>query len=361
MASLAFMGLDEIDTPYTAIDLARLQTNLERHRLRCQTQAIASRPHAKTHKIPELAKLQLEHGAIGITLATIGEAEVFVDAGIDDIFLAYPLWLTPHKADRLGALTKNARITIGVDSLASLENSAHTLGATSVEFMIEIDSGHHRSGASPNDVVALAQALADHGLTFAGVFTYPGHSYNPEVKDQASIDEVEALTTACDALESAGFEVKVKSGGSTPSSQTTSDYLSETRAGVYTLGDAQQLELGTCGLDDIALSVITTVVSKRGDTVIVDAGSKIMAADKAPWATGHGRVLANIDARITAMSEHHATVVYPDEHSAPALGELIQVVPNHVCNAVNLVDQVAVIEDGGIVQWWSVAARGKNS
>ncbi|MDA7715987.1 alanine racemase [Pontimonas sp.] len=355
------MDFSEIDTPFTVIDHERLVSNLERHLLRTQQQGIASRPHAKTHKIPEIAKLQLEYGARGITLATIGEAEVFVEAGIDDIFLAYPLWLTPRKAARLQALAARARVGVGVDSVAGIRQAATTLGTTTIEFMVEVDSGHHRSGIDPHQVVPLAQALADHNLALRGVFTYPGHSYQPDTKDDASQDEVTALTIATSALESAGFEVLERSGGSTPSVHSTQSFLTETRAGVYALGDAQQLELGGMDMNDVALSVVTTVVSARGQTVVVDAGSKIMGADKASWASGHGRVLGHADARIVAMSEHHATVVFPDSDPAPRCGDIIQVIPNHVCNAVNLVDSVLVKRARKPAQVWLVAARGKNS
>jgi len=355
------MDLHDVDTPFTVIDYDRLIANLARHQQRSLGQGLASRPHSKTHKIPELAKLQIEHGAIGVTLATIGEAEVFAEAGITDIFLAYPLWLTPRKAHRLAALTAQASIAIGVDSIAGVDQAAAQLGSTPIEFMIEVDSGHHRSGTDPHNVVPLAEALHSHGLTLRGVFTYPGHSYNPQHKDQASLDEVEALATATTALEAAGFRVGERSGGSTPSLHSTQSYLTETRAGVYALGDAQQVELGTMPLENIALSVVTTVVSRRDSTAIVDAGSKIMAADKAGWATGHGRVLDHPDARITAMSEHHATVVFPDASQTPECGELMRLVPNHVCNAVNLVDSLAVSHNDTITHWWRVAARGKNS
>lgn len=350
-----------LDTPYTVIDRDRLLANLEAHRQRTKKQGIAYRPHAKTHKVPELAKLQLEHGAIGITLATIGEAEVFVDAGITSIFLAYPLWLTANKAQRLAALSTRADITMGVDSVAGIEQAATTLGETTIGFLIEVDSGHHRSGCDPRAVEPLAAALAAHGLRCEGVFTYPGHSYHPDATTTASSDEVVALASATAVLESAGYPVTHRSGGSTPSLHSTQDSLTETRAGVYALGDAQQLELQTMEMGDIALSVVTTVVSARGHTAVVDAGSKIMGADKAAWATGHGRVLGHPNARIVAMSEHHATLVFPESGPQFAPGDILNVIPNHVCNAVNLVDTITVVSKQGPPEQWAVAARGKNS
>lgn len=355
------MELPPLDTPYTLIDRDRLLANLAAHQQRTREQGIVSRPHAKTHKIPELAQLQLAHGAVGITLATIGEAEVFVDAGITDIFLAYPLWLTPNKAQRLVALAERASMSMGVDSVAGIEQAAKALGSTKMGFLIEVDSGHHRSGCDPHAVEPLAAALAAHNLRCDGVFTYPGHSYHPDTKDSASNDEVSALTIATSILESAGYPVKRRSGGSTPSLHTTQGSLTETRAGVYALGDAQQVELHTMTMEEVALSIVTTVVSSHGHKVVVDAGSKIMGADKAAWATGHGRVLDHPDARIVAMSEHHATIVFPDSGPTYVPGDILRVIPNHVCNAVNLVDSVTVISRGHSPQQWAVAARGKNS
>lgn len=353
------MNLHEIDTPFSVIDHTRLLANLARHQARTLSQGLNARPHAKTHKIPQLAALQLDYGAVGVTLATIGEAEVFVDHGITDIFLAYPLWLTPSKAERLNRLSRKALIAMGVDSLESIRQAASVLGQTSIEFLIEVDSGHHRSGLQPEQCVPLAAELQKNGLRFTGVFTYPGHSYHPEHKEQASSDEEAALRIATELLLDAGFEVPVRSGGSTPSVESTSGYLTETRSGVYALGDAQQIELGTSTYDSVAMTVIATVVSRRGSTAVVDAGSKVLGADRAAWATGYGRVLSSPEARIVALSEHHATIEFPDQ--APGLGELIRVIPNHVCNAMNLVDEVALVEDEQVIEWWSVAARGRNS
>jgi D-serine deaminase-like pyridoxal phosphate-dependent protein len=129
------------------------------------------------------------------------------------------------------------------------------------------------------------------------------------------------------------------------------------RPGVYVFGDAQQWELGHCSPQEIALTVLATVVSLHDDRVILDAGSKVLGADRAAWATGHGRLLDHPDARLTALSEHHVTVT-----GAPlALGETVRVVPNHVCNVVNLVDEVVVVRGGAVEGRWAVAARGRNT
>ncbi|MEG0590027.1 alanine racemase, partial [Aurantimicrobium sp.] len=255
----------------------------------------ALRPHVKTHKIIEIARMQEAAGILGITVATLGEAEVFVEAGFPDVFIAYPLWLTPVKAKRLDALLDQATIRLGIDSLESGKKLAeHLRGRASlIELHIEVDCGHHRSGIAPEGVGELATSLRDLGLEVSGCFTFPGHSYSVDGRAAAAQDEAQALTHAQEQLVSAGFpDAHIVSGGSTPSlAEADTSVVTEQRPGVYVFNDAQQLELGSCGWDDVALTVHGTVVSVRGNRVIVDAGSKALGADKAPFATGYGRVL----------------------------------------------------------------------
>jgi D-serine deaminase-like pyridoxal phosphate-dependent protein len=151
------------------------------------------------------------------------------------------------------------------------------------------------------------------------------------------------------------------SGGSTPSAKHAgAGSMSEIRPGVYVFNDAQQLELGTCGTDEVALTVLATVVSHASGNVVLDAGSKVLGADRAPWASGFGRLLDHPGARISALSEHHATVTW-DDSPAPSPGQKVRVVPNHVCTTVNLSDHLVVVQDGRVVDQWPVAARGANT
>lgn len=345
-----------IETPAVVIDRDRLERNVARMAATVRERGLALRPHVKTHKLPEIAALQLTAGAVGITVATIGEAEVFVERGATDVFLAYPLWFTAAKAARLEALRDRARIVVGVDSTEAARNlGRHLYG---LEVLVEVDSGHHRSGVLPSEVVAVAAAARDAGLEVVGAFTFPGHSYGPDAAAAAARGERDALASAGSLLAEAGFDVRVLSGGSTPSlAATESGGATEVRPGVYVFGDAQQWELGHVDPADIALTVLATVVSVHGDRVILDAGSKMIGADRAAWATGHGRLLDHPDARIAALSEHHATVV----GATLALGDTVRVVPNHVCNVINLVDEVVVVRGGDVEARWPVAARGRNS
>jgi D-serine deaminase-like pyridoxal phosphate-dependent protein len=359
----------EIDTPDILIDVDILERNIARMAAAVQDKGLALRPHAKTHKITEIAARQMAAGAAGLTVATIGEAEVFAAAGISDIFIAYPLWVSPQKAGRLRALASTATVSVGVDSAAGATELGAGLGqaAGSVSVLVEIDSGHHRSGVRPESAAAVAAAAARAGLQVAGVFTFPGHSYAPGMPAEAAAQEQQALRQAAESLAAAGFEATRRSGGSTPTALLTErSTATEVRPGVYVFGDAQQLELGRCTVEDIALTVAATVVSHHETSphaparLIIDAGSKILGSDRPAWATGFGRLIDHPDARITALSEHHATVEWPEGSTVPPLGERLRVVPNHVCLAINLVDDVAVTSRGALVDRWAVAARGKN-
>jgi D-serine deaminase-like pyridoxal phosphate-dependent protein len=359
-----------IDTPEIMIDRDVLLRNIERMAAAVHAKGLQLRPHVKTHKVPQIAALQLAAGAVGLTVATIGEAEVFAGHGARDIFIAYPLWVGPREADRLHRLlAADVRIAVGADSQEALEQLARSMGGTAdrLDVVLEIDSGHHRSGVAPGGIVAVARAAAAAGLRVTGIFTFPGHGYAPGMPRKAAEEEEHALGAASRLLADAGFHLAVRSGGSTPTATLTgASTATEVRPGVYVFGDAQQLELGRCRAEEIALTVAATVVSRHEGTdgmprrVVLDAGSKILGSDRPAWATGFGRLLDHTEARITALSEHHATVHWPSDSPLPALGGRLRVIPNHVCLAMNLVDDVAVISDGEVVDRWRVAARGKN-
>jgi D-serine deaminase-like pyridoxal phosphate-dependent protein len=335
-----------------------MRHNIRRTAERAESAHVALRPHVKTHKCVEVARLQRAAGAVGITVATLGEAETFARHGFDDIFIAYPLWLDDVSARRMRDLVEMATLTIGVDSPTGAASAGKHLGHR-VGALVEIDSGHHRSGVQPHDAGSLAQTADRAGLDVRGVFTFPGHSYAPDQVGRAAVDEAQSLTEAAESLRAAGIEPTVVSGGSTPSlAGADTDVLSELRPGVYVFGDAQQWELGSMSPDDIALTCRSTVVSHSGGRLVLDAGSKALGADRASWATGYGRLLEDPEARIVLLSEHHA-VADLGGAPLPAIGSRVDVVPNHVCNAVNLTDALHV-DDAGVITVWPVVARGQN-
>ncbi|MBW8172254.1 alanine racemase [Ornithinimicrobium sp. Arc0846-15] len=352
------------DTPFLAVELDVLQRNIDRIARSAAERGLVLRPHGKTHKVAQIAAMQMTAGAVGLTLATIGEAEVFADAGVDDIFLAYPLWPTPRRVARIRELAGRVQLSMGIDSVESATRWGQALQGVNLHAVVEVDSGHHRSGIWPDQAGVVADAAQAAGLPVAGVFTFPGHGYTQDRAETAR-QEAAALKTASVALRASGHEVWVISGGSTPTfASADSNALTEIRPGVYVFNDAQQVELGTVSFADVALTAHATVVSKRGNTVIVDAGSKVLGADRQPWVSGGGRLPEHPQARITALSEHHATVQFPEGMASPGLGVVVRVAPNHVCVTVNLADELVIVrreEDVWIVlDRWVVAARGRN-
>lgn len=353
------------DTPYLALDVDVMDLNIYRAANQARDRGMALRPHAKTHKSVQIAKRQIDAGAVGLTLATIGEAEIFAEAGVKDIFLAYPLWPSPGRIARVRALSEQVALLLGVDSAQAASRWGQALADTKVNVLVEVDSGHHRSGIEPEDASQVAVAAREAGLGVSGVFTFPGHGYGAD-RQAAARDEASALAVARDNLSAAGFDAALISGGSTPTfACADAQILNEIRPGVYVFNDAQQVELGTVGFTNIALTAHTTVVSRRGRNIILDAGSKVLGADRAPWVTGGGRLPEAPDARVVALSEHHATVEFPPGAELPELGTLLRVAPNHVCIAVNLANEIVVVRqtEGGysVVDQWAVDARGANA
>jgi D-serine deaminase-like pyridoxal phosphate-dependent protein len=352
--------LHDRPTPFLLVDADVLEANVVAMAAYARDRGLALRPHAKTHKTHQIAAAQLAAGAVGLTVATVAEAETFVGAGARDVLVAYPLWVDAAKGVRLRALAEQAVLTVGVDS----PEGARALAAhlPSARVLVEVDSGHHRSGVHPDTAGEVADAAAHVGLDVRGVFTFPGHSYQPGAQGDVAAQEASALGTAAASLAERGIESVVVSGGSTPSVATAdAGVLTEIRPGVYVFGDAQQWELGTIPPDRIALTCLATVVSHAGGNVVLDSGSKALGADRAGWASGNGRLLDHPDARISMLSEHHAVVAWNSDSPPPELGSRLRVVPNHVCNAVNLAAELVVVRGGRTVDVWPVAARGANT
>jgi D-serine deaminase-like pyridoxal phosphate-dependent protein len=352
----------EPSTPYLALDVDVMRANLGAMATRMRERGVGLRPHAKTHKCVEIAREQLALGAHGLTVATISEAETFAASGVRDLFIAYPIWAAGNRGERLRAVAEQTALIVGVDSSDAARQIARALAGSPVHVLLEIDCGHHRSGVLPADAGELATAVERAGLEVSGIFTFPGHSYDPVGRATAATDEARALALAAQACRAVGIEVAIRSGGSTPSAEfADADVLTELRPGVYVFNDAQQAELGTCDWADVALVAMGTVVSRRDRSFILDAGSKTLGADRPAWTTGWGRLPDHPGARVVALSEHHATVQLPEDADRPALGDVLRIAPNHVCNAVNLADEFVVMSGGAAIDRWRIAARGANT
>ncbi|WP_431043351.1 alanine racemase [Streptomyces sp. P1-3] len=354
-----------VSTPALVVDADILERNIARMADRARTLGFALRPHAKTHKSPRLAEYQIRAGATGLSVATIGEAEIFADAGVEDLFIAYPLWVDEGKARRLRSLAERVALSVGVDSVegAAQLGRAMSGAARPLWVLIEIDSGHHRTGVAPDRAAAVARAATDAGLLVRGVFTFPGHGYGPEARESAARDEERTLGEAARAIEGIGLTAPVISGGSTPTAGAArAGVVNELRPGVYVFNDATQVALGSCTVQDVALAAAATVVSVPApDRFVLDAGSKILSTDTSPHAPGHGLLPELPGAVVTSLSEHHAVVTLAPGTPPPRPGTLLAVVPNHVCTAVNLADELLVTRGGAVVDRWPVTARGANS
>jgi D-serine deaminase-like pyridoxal phosphate-dependent protein len=346
---------DDLETPALVVDAGRVERNLSRMAAAAAAAGIALRPHAKTHKSLPIARRQLAHGAAGLTVATLTEAETFA-AEAGSVFIAYPLWAGGARRDRLAALHERADLRVGVDSVAAAERLAAAVPGLRV--LIEVDSGQHRSGVAPDQVAGLATDCLKLGLDVIGAFTHPGHAYT-SLRDVpvAAADERTALAAAGDALAELIDRPPVLSGGSSPTAfDGISSPLTEVRPGTYVFGDRQQMHLSGLRETDVALVVAARVVSasRRGE-VVLDAGSKALSSDRPAWLTGHGLLLEAPEATIAALSEEHAVV---QDVSAPlAVGDLVQVIPNHVCSVVNLTSELVVVADGTVTGRWPVSAR----
>jgi D-serine deaminase-like pyridoxal phosphate-dependent protein len=353
---------DDLDTPSVVVSEQRLERNLARMAAAAGAAGVALRPHAKTHKCLQIARRQLTYGAIGLTVATLLEAELFAAEGCPSVFIAYPLWAgSDDRGARLAALRALTSLRVGVDS----EAAAAALAAASpgLEVLIEVDSGQHRSGIAPVQVAALATACAKLGLRVAGAFTHPGHAYNsPSGVGDAAADERAALAAADVALAAVVDGEPVLSGGSSPTAAGTpaapglAAPLTEVRPGTYVFGDRQQMHLAGIAADDVALVVAARVVSApRPGEAVLDAGSKALSSDRPPWLAGHGLILEAPEATIGPLSEEHAIV--RDLTTPLKVGDLVQVVPNHVCTVVNLTSELVIADDGIVTGRWPVSAR----
>jgi D-serine deaminase-like pyridoxal phosphate-dependent protein len=353
-----------LDTPGLVVFVDRVLDNIERLQGDLAARGVALRPHFKTHKSVRIARMQVDAGAAGLTVGTLGEAEVLAQAGLRDLFIAYPVWAEGPKASRLRALHESADVSVGVESVEGAERLGAAMAGTRrpLRVLVEADSGGHRTGvASPDDAVRVARAAAAAGLVVDGVFTHGGHSYRSGAAGAAGLDEVASLESATAALEAAGFEVRTVSAGSTPTRTLAAEgRVTEIRAGTYVLGDRQQLAIGAMDPDAIAAVVATTVVSTTVGQAVLDAGAKALTKDLPDSVEGYGAVPAWPGAVIERLYDYHGVVSLPGGAAPPARGSIVAVVPNHVCPVVDLVSTFAAVQPDGRVEHWPVDARGRS-
>jgi D-serine deaminase-like pyridoxal phosphate-dependent protein len=361
------MTIHELDTPTLLIDRNVLDRNLRKMSKYCDDHKLKLRPHTKTHKIPEIARLQVQYGAGGITVAKLGEAEVMADAGIEDILIVYPLW-GEKKWPRLVDLAARVRITVAVDSLvvAAGISQAATAAGVKIGIRAEFDTGFHRCGwpitAASMDEIQKMIALP--GLRWDGILVYPGHIMgNRTIREQDIERENVIMDALFELLDSSSIPYPAVSGGNTPAAFASHRFhgLTEIRPGTYVFNDRNTVEAESAEFANCALAVLVTVVSTSGwQRALIDSGSKTLSADPllSGDRLGYGYVVGHPEFKLGELSEEHGHLTIPGS-STIKIGDRLRIIPNHVCTCINLHDRVFVVEGEHVVNQWKVAARGK--
>ena len=341
----------DLDTPALIVDLDVMDANLIRMQEYCNQHTLGLRPHIKTHKIPDLAKRQMDLGAVGIACQKIGEVEVMVNAGLPDIMIPYNL-VGKHKLERLAALARRAQITVSVDSTdvaSPMGEYLHQQGLA-IQTLIEVTSELDRCGVTTVDAaLSLARAIdRSPGLAFQGVMVYP-----------SSRQSMPFVMETVEALREQGFPSAIVSGGGSPTATQSHEFagLTEIRTGTYIFNDATYLRKGVCTLEQCAVKVIVTVVSTpTAERVIIDGGTKTFSSD---MGYPMGYILEYPEAQIYQMSEEHGFVDITRCSRKPRIGEQLTVIPNHACGTINMHETLIGIKAERIEAKWEIAARGK--
>lgn len=360
------MDLSEAFTPALTLDLAKFRRNCERMLAKCRSLGVPLRPHMKTMKSIEAARIAIDPAHGGIAVSTLQEAEYFAAHGIEDIQLA--LCITPDKLVRAGAIARNTNFSFFLDSVEVAAAVADFGRAEAVPFRvwIEIDSGDHRTGILPESdlLVQIAATLKDSPAILAGVATHGGHSYSgrdPDTIAAVALQERQAVVAAAERLRRAGFEVPGVSAGSTPTAMhgTSGEGLTELRAGVYMAGDLFQAAIGSQSEEDIAVSVLATIISHKREhnQIVIDAGGLALSKDRSTSAIddgdlGYGLVV-DLEGkpsfeRLTVAGVHQEHGEIQGDAPLPferlPIGTKVRVLPNHSCMTAAAYDRFLIVD-----------------
>ena len=356
MTSLKNAIIENFGTPCAVIDLDVVDNNIARAQSLCDNAGLANRPHIKTHKSPQLAHLQIKAGASGITCQKLGEAEIMADAGITDIIIATNL-LGAARSGRLAALQKRLPLKVCADNSVSLAAYSEAAGRAerALDVLIECDTGQLRAGVeTPNEAARLAEIIkADPMLNFAGLLFYPALDSWPQT--QVFFDDITRK------LNDLGLKAGIVSTGGTPNFVNLGKLPGSTehRAGTCIFNDRMMVEVGFATVEDCAYQVYSSVVSRGGsERGILDAGSKTLTSDTGGL-EGFGHIIEHPTARIHKFAEEHGFLDLSGCNNKPDVGDIVRVIPNHVCVSVNMFDQLVAVRGGKIAEVIPVAARGK--
>lgn len=358
------------ETPCVWIDLDKVERNIAAMQKLADAAGLKLRPHAKTHKMPKFAMKQLEAGASGITVAKVGEAEVMADGGIRDIMIAYPI-VGEAKLKRAARLAKRIGLTVALDSYEVALGLSRAMQEEGAEagVLIELDPGYGRAGVqTPQAAGELAERILGlPGLDIRGILTFAGQSYDAADDDgirQVALAEGRLAAEAAEELRSKGVRVRTVSVGSTPASRFCGllEGVTEIRPGTYIFGDLTQVKAGALQVEDCALTVKVTVVSRPApDRAVIDAGTKVFTSDgeDSPVGTGRGYVLEHPDITVEWFNEEHGILHLPEGCRELSVGDCLHIIPVHCCAVVNMFDEVWVQGGGRPAELWKVEARGK--
>lgn len=359
-------ALSTLETPAPLVDLDRLDRNVARMAAYADSHSLALRPHIKTHKSTTIAASQIAHGAAGLTCATPAEAAVMSTVS-NDILLAYPA--VGPKLARLMALPREITLTVALDSARAADDLARAARAAdrTVRVYVELDVGMHRVGVTAwDEAVALARRVRESApLEYAGITFYPGHIRGEAASQDSALAELgAAIASATAALDRAGLAPLAVSGGSTPTVWRTHEIggITEMRPGTYVYNDRGTAAIGACAPDDCALTVLATVVSTSvPNQAVIDAGAKALGREpmRGVEGEGWGALLDRPEVVVARMSEEHGMLDLSHTDWRPEVGELVRVVPNHVCIVVHLNDVVYGVRGERVEKSWKVDARGR--
>jgi len=350
---------DELETPALLADRSRMIRNIEAMQRLTRKAGVNLRPHAKTHKSADLAKLQIEHGAVGICVQKVGEAEALVSSGIDDIFVTNEI-VEASKIRRLVQLLEKARLKVAVDSLENAQMFGETAAATGkiIPVFIEVDCGMKRCGVQPAEAAKLAEKIRQvKAIKLEGIMTYDGHLYHvpPSKRQRAAFEAISKVVGAAREIQESLGGANCVSCGSTPTAETVANIpgVTEIQPGNYIFYDGMQIEIGSAQADQCALSVLATVVSKpTPGRVVVDAGIKAFSFDgcKFPKPIGQRSL------RPFEIYEEHLALKGPNKLK---VGDKIEFLPYHACTTVNMHDKLLLTEGEEVVGSCPITARGR--
>ncbi len=353
------MNFADIPTPALVVNLDRLDRNLSMMATRASNLGVALRPHVKTHKCVEIGRLQIDAGASGITVSTLEEAQAFAAAGFEDITWAFPVG--PSRCSEAAELAGRIRLGVVVDSLEAVDWLASQ--PADYKVWIKIDCGYHRAGAppQPSAILPIVESLHANHFELAGLLSHSGNAYDvsgSSAHGEIADAEARTITGLAESLRASGVTIAGISTGSTPGCTGATDLsgVTEIRPGNYAFFDRFQQTIGSCGPEDIAVSVLSTVVSRGADHAICDAGALTMSKDPGPEDGSFGHVWADHEAgefagdlRLVSLSQEHGKL-----SKVVALGERLRIAPNHSCLTVACFANVYAVRGQEVVDRWRI-------